>query len=102
MSDRLAQLQKLYETDPSDPFVPYGIALEHGKSGSYEEAIRWLDQALEIDSHYHYAYFQKAKMLAALDRAEDAKRVIEQGLVKAAEAGNEKARGELQELLASL
>jgi tetratricopeptide (TPR) repeat protein len=102
MSERLAQLQKLYETDPADPFVAYGIGLEYGKTGEYEQAVTWLDTALEADAHYHYAYFQKAKMLAALDRSEDAKQVIETGLVKAAEAGNEKARGELEELLASM
>jgi tetratricopeptide (TPR) repeat protein len=102
MTDRLAQLQKLYETDPADPFVAYGIALEHGKAEAYEQAIPWLDTAIEADPHYHYAYFQKAKMLAALDRPEDAKQVIETGLLKATEAGDEKARGELEELLASL
>jgi tetratricopeptide (TPR) repeat protein len=102
MSDRLEQLQKLYETDPSDPFVPYGIALELGKTEAYDQAVAWLDSALQIDPHYHYAYFQKAKMLSAAGRADEAKQVIDQGMVKAAEAGNEKARGELEELLASL
>jgi tetratricopeptide (TPR) repeat protein len=102
MSERLDQLQKLYEADPNDPFVPYGIALELGKAEDYEQAIAWLDTALETDAHYHYAYFQKAKMLAALDRSDEARRTIEVGLTKAVEAGDEKARGELEELLASM
>jgi tetratricopeptide (TPR) repeat protein len=102
MTERLEQLQKLYETDPADPFVPYGIALEHGKAGQYEQAVGWLDTALETDPSYHYAYFQKARMLAALDRIDQAKQVIDRGMVKATEDGNDKARGELEELLASL
>jgi tetratricopeptide (TPR) repeat protein len=102
MSDRLQQLQKLYETDPSDPFVSYGIALELGKASDYDQAVAWLDTAIQTDPHYHYAYFQKAKMLSAAGRVDEAKQVIDQGMIKAAEAGNDKARGELEELLASL
>ena len=35
-SDRLAQLMRMLETDPSDAFCLYGIAQEHAKAGRHE------------------------------------------------------------------
>ena len=102
MTERLTQLQKLYEADPDDPFVPYGIALEHGKTEDYEQAIAWLDTTLETDPHYHYAYFQKAKMLASLDRLSEAREIARRGMQQAEQDGNEKALGELNDLLESM
>lgn len=102
MSDRLAQLLKLHQSDPRDPFLTYGIALEHGKRGDLDEAITWLDRTLASDPRYCYAYFQKAKMLGELGRCADACRAAELGLAAAGEAGDAKAAGELSELLTAL
>ena len=102
MSERLNQLKKLHEADPSDPFLTYGIALEHGKAGELEEAVHWLDQTLSLDEHYHYAYFQKGKMLAELGRDDEARTVLREGISQARAAGDAKAEGELNELLESV
>lgn len=98
MSDRLDQLQKLHAADPADADLPYMIALEHGKAGDTAEAIDWLDKAIELNAHYHYAYFQKAKMLDEQGDGADALVTLDAGIKLAEEAGNAKALGELQEL----
>ena len=89
---------KLRGVDPDDADVPYMIALEHAKAGEPATAVEWLDQTLGLDPGYHYAYFQKAKMLSELGEDEDAKAVLDQGISRATVDGNAKAVGELEEL----
>jgi len=102
MPDRLDQLVKLHEADPADPFVTYGIALEHAKADRPDEALAWLDKTLSLDAGYLYAYFQKAKALGELGEDAAARAAAERGIEKAAEAGDDKALSELTDLLESL
>ena len=98
MTDRLDQLLKLREADPADADLPYMIALEYAKADDADQAIRWLDQAIDQNPHYHYAYFQKAKLLDDQGEGAEALVVLDRGIALATEAGNAKALGELQEL----
>ena len=102
MPDRLEQLTKLHIADPVDPFVTYGIALEHGKQQRYEQAIQWLNKTLELDPNYCYAFFQKAKMSSELGDDAAARKILEQGIATAEQIGDEHAQSELAELLTSL
>lgn len=102
MPDRLTQLEQLHAGDPNDPFVTYGIALEHFKLGDHTAALDWLDQTLALDSHYCYAYFQKAKVLSDRGDDDEARAALETGMKAAIEAGDEHARGEMAELMETL
>ena len=102
MAERLEQLLKLYEADPSDPFLTYGIALEHAKAGRHDEAVVWLDKTLALDGQYCYAYYQKARMYSETGRDEQARQAVEAGMAAAKLAGDEHAHSELAELLASI
>lgn len=105
MSDRLAQLEKLHDADPNDPFVTYGIALEHGKAGAFDQALGWLDKTLAIDAQYCYAYYQKAKMFSELGEDAKARAVLNEGIAIARQAGNADATHaaeEMGQLLAEL
>ena len=102
MSDRLEQLQKLLQADPQDADVPYMIALEHAKAGDPAAAADWLDKTLALDGSYHYAYFQKAKMLSELGEDDQALAAVDAGIAKASADGNAKAVGELEELKLAL
>ncbi len=99
MPSRLEPLLKLHATEPDDPFLTYSIGLEHTNHGSPADAIAWFDKTLALDPHYHYAYFQKAKALDALDRTEEAAAVLNEGIRQACEGGDAKAEGELAGLL---
>ena len=102
MSDRLTQLTRLLAADPADADVPYMIGLEHAKADDPAEAIRWLDRTLSLSPSYHYAYFQKAKMLSELGEDDEALAVLDTGIQQATADGHHKAVGELQELRAAL
>jgi len=102
MSDRLQQLTKMFEADSADPFLPYGIALEHAKQEDFEAALQWLDKTLQIDPQYCYAYYQKAKMFSELGDEDKAVAVLEEGMNVAVKAGDDHARSEMAELLAAV
>jgi len=99
MSDRLEQLHKLRDADPADADVPYMIAMELLKEDEKEQALHWLDETLKVQPNYHYAFYQKGKLLGELGRRDEAIEVLEAGLQQATEDGNEKARSELATLL---
>ncbi|MBX2850813.1 MAG: hypothetical protein KTR15_03595 [Phycisphaeraceae bacterium] len=98
MTDRLEQLQKLHAADPNDADLPYMIALDYAKAGDTALALEWLDKTIALNAHYHYAYFQKAKLLDEDGEGADALAVLGDGIKMATEAGDAKALGELQEL----
>ena len=102
MTDRLEQLEKLFEADDQDPFITYGIALEHSKQANYDQAIEWLDRTLSIDSKYCYAYYQKAKAQSEMGDVDTARQTIRDGISAATSSGDEHAREELMTLLDTL
>lgn len=95
---RLEQLTKLHHADPADPFCTYGIALEHGKAGRYDEAIAWLDKTLGLDAKYSYAYFQKAKMLIEKGEEDAARATLNTGIDSARKAGGAEALHAAEEM----
>lgn len=97
-ASRLDTLLKLHAADPQDADVPYMIGLEHGKNDDPQEAVCWLDRCLALDAGYHYAYFQKAKMLSELGEDEGAVAAVDMGIQRATADQDAKALGELQEL----
>lgn len=102
MTDRLNQLEQMLAADPTDADLPYMIALEHAKAEDFAKAIDWLDKTLSLNGHYHYAYFQKAKMLSELGDDMAALETLALGIEQAQQAGDMKALGELSELRAML
>ena len=105
MPDRLSQLTALHEADPSDPFLTYGIALEHAKVHRFEEQVQWLDRTLELDREYAYAYYQKAKAYSELGKEAEARSVLETGIHVARQSTNPDAAHaaqEMQELLETI
>ena len=98
MTDRLNTLEKMHAADPADADLPYMIAIEHANAERFDDAITWLDKTLALNAHYHYAYFQKAKMLSELGDDGAAVTILDEGIAKASAASDGKALGELQEL----
>ncbi len=100
--DRIEKLLKLHAADPADADVPYMIALEHTKGEYPEDALPWLDKAIDLNPDYLYAYYQKGQLQARLGDRDAAVATLKQGLERATAAGNQKAISELTELLATI
>lgn len=102
MGDRLAQLKALLETDPRDTFCLYSLAQEHAKLGDDAKAIEYYDLTIRQDQDYFYAYFHKARSLERLEREDEARDTLRQGLARAQAAGDAKAVNELSAFLEGL
>lgn len=92
----------MHQADPSDAFCCYGIALEHAKAGDHHQAVQWLDKALSADSNYFYAYYQKAKSLAAVGQLQTAREILQTGMDRALGSGDQHAHEEMAQLLQTL
>ncbi|GIW78053.1 MAG: hypothetical protein KatS3mg104_3116 [Phycisphaerae bacterium] len=92
---RLEQLHRLLEKSPEDPFLTYGIALEHKKQGEFDQAVEWLDRTIRADANYCYAYYQKGQVLEQLGRIEDARKAYRAGIEAARRVGDAHAEGEI-------
>jgi len=102
MTDRIAQLQSILQTEPHDTFCLYGMAMELAKSGRHDEAIDYYDRTLAVDPQYCYAYFHKAKCQESAGRLDDARQTLRTGLAKARSAGDTKASSEIEGYLDEL
>jgi len=102
MSDRLEQLRRMLESDPSDPFCLYAMGMEHIRLGEDTAAAAHLEQSLASDPAQPYAHFHRARCLARLGRSADALAAVEMGLEEAQAAGDHKAADELAGLQAEL
>jgi tetratricopeptide (TPR) repeat protein len=102
MSDKLPQLQAMLEKQPNDPFLLYGIALEHKKMNAPAKAIEFLDRCIAADPNYCYAYFQRGQVCEMTGDTDAARKSYEAGIVAAKRAGDAHAQGEIEGALQML
>lgn len=99
---RLEQLQTLLATEPDDAFLNFGIAMELAKVQRFEESLAQFERTIALDPNYIAAYFQKAKTMLAMGDDEAAKEGLLRGIAQATACGEHHAKGEMEELLATL
>lgn len=99
---KLDKLKNLVETNPSDAFVRYGLALEYRNLGLEESARDCFEQLLEENPDYVPTYLQFAQMLIDLDEIERAREVLTRGVEVAQRQGDLQASSELSEALENL
>lgn len=101
-ADRRQMLEKFVEKNPLDAFARYGLAMECVKEGDVTAAETQFKQLLSDHADYVAAYYQFGRMLALLNRASEAREILSTGIARAAHAGEEHARQELQAALDEL
>src|SRR5580698_965053 len=95
MSGRMQQLQQMLLREPNDPFLLYGLALEHKKAADLPRAIELLQQVIQVDPGYCYAYYQLGQIHAASSDVSAAKRIFGQGIAAARKKGDAHAAEEI-------
>ena len=98
---RMEQLEALLADDPTDPFLRYGLAMEHVSAGDDATAADHLVR-LADEAGYVPAFLQAGQVLARLNRFEEAMTVLRRGVAAARSQGDAHAEGEMSGLLASL
>ncbi len=102
MKNRLESLLNLFEKDPKDSFVIYGIALEYVSSKDFQNAEKYFEILLNKDPNYIPGYMQLAQLKEKLNLITDAKVIYRQGIEKAKTAGDRKSALEMEEFLNEL
>jgi predicted Zn-dependent protease len=96
---RLEAFQKLVEQRPGEPFARYSLAMALRSLGRVGDAVREFEVLRERSPEYVPTYLMLGQVLEALGRLAEAVRAYEEGISRAGAAGNDHARGELQQAL---
>jgi hypothetical protein len=95
MSNLIENLLKFYETDPTDSFVIYGLALEYSKS-DHSKAKHFFELLMNEHSNYLPTYYTAAHFYWENSELEIAKNLFEKGILLAEQQNNQKASKELK------
>ena len=79
--DRIAMLNEILAQNPNDAFARYGLAMEFSNSGDVSSALQEFHKLLAAHPDYTAGYFMAAQALAKSNRAEEAKRMLSDGIV---------------------
>ena len=100
--DRIAALNEILTENPNDAFARYGLAMEYSKQGDLDRSLAEFAILLKASPDYTAGYFMAAQTLARAERTEEAKRMLDDGIVSARRTGNLHAQSEMEAMLAEL
>jgi predicted Zn-dependent protease len=100
--DRMAMLNEILSQNPNDAFARYGLAMEYSNAGEVENAMEEFRKLLTSHPDYTAGYFMAAQTLAKVARAEEAKKMLREGIASATRSGTGHALSEMEGMLAEL
>ena len=97
--DRIEALKSMLAQNPGDSFARYGLAMEHVRSGSLEQAVGEFRALIATNPDYAAAYFHGGQTLEKLGRVEDARGFYQKGIEVTTRTGDGHTRSELEAAL---
>lgn len=88
--------------DPQDVFLRYSLAMELDKEGDNSASLAKFAELTRENPSYVPAFFMAAQQLTRLERVDEARTFLRDGIEAARQQGNAHAAGEMSEYLASL
>jgi hypothetical protein len=102
MPSRRERIEAMLADEPGDQFLRYSLAMELDKEARHDESLALL-RALGKDAQpYVPAFFMAGQQLTRLQRIDEARAILRDGIEEARRQGNAHAAGEMSEFLASL
>jgi predicted Zn-dependent protease len=102
MSARADAIRKILESSPNDPFVRYGLAMEHKTRGELAQAWTVFSELLAEFPDYMPTYLMAGGTLVGLGRRAEAADIYRTGIEVASRRGDQHARGELESALTEI
>jgi hypothetical protein len=102
MSSRREKIEAMLADEPGDIFLRYSLAMELEKSGEHDASLTQLRGLMAETPPYVPAFFRAGQQLASLDRTEESRAALREGIEQARAQGESHAAGEMSEFLASL
>ncbi|UCD27521.1 MAG: tetratricopeptide repeat protein [Planctomycetota bacterium] len=96
---RIEQIEKLLADEPGDVFLNFSLAMEYAKADRHQEALQQFARVNQLDPDYIVAWYQRANTLIALDRKDEAKPVLQQGIAAARRVGDKHAVDQMTKIM---
>ncbi len=100
--DRIAVLSEIVQQNPADTFARYGLAMALASANQSEAALTEYSRILADTPDYVPAYQMSAQLLLQLDKTDQARQRLAQGLAAAERTSNSHAASELATMLQDL
>jgi len=100
--NRIAALTELVAQDPNNAFARYGLAMEYSNAGEFAQALEEFGKLLAANPDYVPGYHMCAQTLVKADRGQEAKSMLENGIVAAQRKGDSHAASEMTAMLEEL
>ena len=95
-------LNEILTQNPTDAFARYGLAMEYSNAGEVERALEEFGKLLSAHPDYSAGYFMAAQTLAKVERVDEAKKMLVDGIASARRTGNGHAQSEMEAMLEEL
>ncbi|QDT75241.1 tetratricopeptide repeat protein [Lacipirellula limnantheis] len=99
---RREKIEAMLVDEPRDTFLRYSLAMELEKEGDHDASLAKFNELTRDEPPYVPAFFMAAQQLAKLNRINEARTYLREGIDAARAQGNAHAAGEMSEFLASL
>jgi len=99
---RREKIEAMLADEPNDTFLRYSLAMELKSEGKFDDSLSRLDEMTHDSPPYVPAYFMAAQTLADLDRVDEARTYLRDGIDQARAQGDSHAAAEMSEYLAVL
>jgi len=101
-NSRREKIEAMLAEAPRDLFLRYSLAMELDKEGDHTGSLERLGELMVEPEPYVPAFFMAGQQLARLERWDEARQTLRQGIAQARAQGDAHAAAEMTELLASL
>jgi hypothetical protein len=99
---RREKIEAMLADEPNDTFLRYSLSMELDKEGDHDASLERLGELTRDTPPYVPAFFMAAQQLVRLDRINEARAFLRDGIDAARTQNNAHAAGEMSEFLASL
>jgi len=99
---RREKIESMLTEDPGDTFLRYSLAMEFRSEGDHQQSLDQLSSLTAHDPPMVAAFFMAGQQLADLDRIDEAREQLRNGIDEARRQNDSHAAAEMSELLASL
>ena len=101
-TNRLAILEQMVTQDPSNTFARFGLAMEYGNVGQWEQVVSEFRKLLQYDEDYAPAYYHGGQALEKSGEIEQARTMYEKGIEVTTRKGDCHTRSEIEAALSLL
>ena len=100
--NRRQKIEAMLAEDPGDTFLRYSLAMELRSEGDNAQSLAHLAELMSEDPPCVPAFFMAAQQLADLDRVDEARKHLRDGIDQARQQGDSHAAAEMSDFLVAL